>query len=70
MYYFYILYSDRKNRYYYGHSSNVELRLDRHNDGWTKSTKYGIPWKLVYKEPFSTKGEAINKGVRSKTLEK
>ncbi|MCH7613833.1 MAG: GIY-YIG nuclease family protein [Candidatus Marinimicrobia bacterium] len=43
MYYFYILYSDRKDSYYYGHSSNVELRLDRHNDGWSKSTKYGIP---------------------------
>jgi len=66
MYYFYIIYSEKSDRYYYGHSSNVDLRLDRHNNGWTKSTKSGIPWKIVYYEIFSTKGEAIKRELEVK----
>jgi len=66
MYYYYILYSEKFDRYYYGHSSNVDLRLDRHNNGWTKSTKSGIPRKIVYYETFSTKGEAIKRELEVK----
>jgi len=42
----YIIYSSSKDKYYTGSTSvGVELRLKRHNDGWTKSTKNGIPWE-------------------------
>ncbi|UBM61171.1 GIY-YIG nuclease family protein [Candidatus Sulfidibacterium hydrothermale] len=31
MYYFYILYSERTNRYYIGHTENILQRLKKHN---------------------------------------
>jgi putative endonuclease len=66
MHYFYILYSEKRDRYYYGHSSDVYIRLVRHNEGWSKSTKSGIPWKLVYYEKYSTKSEAIKRELEVK----
>jgi len=44
------LHSDKLDKFYTGHTNNLKLRLERHNDGWSRSTKAGIPWKLVYKE--------------------
>jgi putative endonuclease len=29
--------------------------------GWSRSTKAGIPWKLVYHEVFQTKSEAMKR---------
>lgn len=58
MFYTYILYSETKDRYYIGHTHNIQLRLERHNDGWSRSTKSGIPWKIVYVEEYKTKSEA------------
>ena len=66
MHYFYILYSEKRDRYYYGHSSDVDIRLVRHNEGWSKSTKSGIPWKLVYYEKYSTNSEAIKRELEVK----
>ncbi len=43
----YILYSAIWKRYYVGQTNNLEDRLKRHNKGLVKSTKGGIPWKLV-----------------------
>ncbi len=61
MHYFYILYSDKTNRYYYGSSHNVELRLILHNEGATPSTKNGRPWKIAYVEEYETKTEALKR---------
>ncbi|MBV7268105.1 GIY-YIG nuclease family protein [Winogradskyella luteola] len=58
MYCTYILYSQSKDRYYIGHSADLDDRLKRHNGGRSKSTKYGIPWKIVYTKEFATKPEA------------
>lgn len=66
MYYFYILYSERRNRYYHGHTSNIDIRLKRHNEGWTKSTKSGRPWELMYFEEYFTKSEAIKRELEVK----
>ena len=55
----YILYSDSIDRYYIGSCSNVDVRLSRHNAGATISTKSGRPWKVVYREVFNSKTEAI-----------
>ncbi|MCF7861585.1 GIY-YIG nuclease family protein [Candidatus Woesearchaeota archaeon] len=60
-YYTYILYSKTKNRYYIGSCSDLSLRLQRHNEGWTRSTKAGIPWKIVHFEPYNTKSEALKR---------
>jgi len=58
MYYTYILYSCKTDHYYIGHTHDLELRLERHNDGWSRSTKSGIPWKIIYYEEYSTKSDA------------
>ena len=60
MFQVYIIYSKSKDRYYTGYTSaGVEKRIERHNSGWSKSTKSGIPWKLKYFRTFETKSEAI-----------
>ena len=61
MWYVYIIYSESIDRYYVGSTSNIELRLERHNAGWGRYTKRGIPWVLKYKEEFETKSEAIKR---------
>ncbi|WP_372637933.1 GIY-YIG nuclease family protein [Fodinibius sp.] len=56
----YIMYSASRDQYYTGHTSvGAAKRVTRHNDEWTRSTKAGIPWELVYKKNFATKSEAI-----------
>jgi len=60
-YYAYILKSETNNKFYKGQSSNLDKRLADHNLGKTKSTKSGIPWKLVYKEKFDSRKQAIER---------
>ena len=55
----YILFSEKSSRYYVGQTSNIENRLKRHNQGNVKSTKYGIPWRLVLQIEVKTRFEAI-----------
>ena len=56
----YIISSQTKNRYYIGSTSvGPDLRLQRHNDGWTRSTKSGAPWILKYLKNFDSKSEAL-----------
>jgi putative endonuclease len=58
MYFVYILWSDHKQQKYVGLSSNPSKRLSEHNTGKTKSTKSGIPWKILYIERFDTRVDA------------
>jgi putative endonuclease len=55
----YIIQSLKDGSYYIGYAADPDLRLQRHNDGWTKSTKSKIPWRLVYTEIYDSKSEAI-----------
>jgi len=32
-----------------------------HNSGYSKSTKTGIPWSLIYSENFDTRQQAMNR---------
>ena len=57
--YVYILYSNTKDRYYIGSTSDIDERLKRHNAGATQSTKSGKPWKAVYTKQFDSKSEAL-----------
>ena len=61
MFYTYIIYSKSTDKYYVGYTHDLKIRLERHNTGWSRSTKSGIPWKLVYSEEFKTKSEAIKR---------
>ena len=57
-FYTYILRSLKDNGYYYGHTSDLEARLKKHNDGKVRSTKSRKPFVIHYLEVFSSKAEA------------
>ena len=61
MWFVYIIYSNKIDRYYVGYTDDLEWRLERHNGGWGKYTKRGVPWKLKYTESFESKTEAIKR---------
>ena len=57
----YIMESERTGRYYVGSTADVEERLTRHNQGRSKYTKSGIPWKVVYTEQCETRAQAVRR---------
>ncbi|WP_235893358.1 GIY-YIG nuclease family protein [Litoribacter populi] len=58
MAHFYILHSEKLNRYYVGACIDLERRLYEHNIGHSKYTSTGVPWKVVYTESYSDLREA------------
>ena len=61
MFYVYILFSKSTDRYYIGHTSNVNRRLEEHNhpDEFSKYTAKGIPWNLILSFEIShSRGDA------------
>jgi putative endonuclease len=67
MFYTYILYSVKIDRYYIGFSKNPEKRLkERHNKGTVKATKVGIPYELLVKKGFVKKEDAKKEELRLK----
>ena len=58
MYFVYILYSKERDRYYVGHCEDVNIRLARHNNKGVSSTKFYIPWEVVYTENFVSRNLA------------
>ena len=58
MYFVYILKSLKDGNNYVGLTSNTQNRLDYHNSGRVKSTKYRRPLILVYEESHATRQEA------------
>ena len=62
----YILYSESKDRFYIGQTDNVDSRLNYHNSGYVKSTKPGIPWKLVFTKTFPDRSFAMTEEARLK----
>ena len=59
MYYVYIIKSEKSGKFYKGITEDLKNRLKEHNSGKTKSTKSGIPWKLIYYEAFLNKIDAL-----------
>ncbi|MBW6457841.1 MAG: GIY-YIG nuclease family protein [FCB group bacterium] len=59
MYFTYILYSKTIDRYYIGYTSDLSKRLEKNNNGNSRSTRSGIPWDIVYYEEYELKTEAL-----------
>ena len=64
-YYVYVIQND-KNKIYIGQTGNLEKRLKRHNGVLpNKNSSYTSinkgSWKLVYKEHFGSRGEAVKR---------
>ena len=57
----YIIYSKKIDRYYTGVTDDIEWRLERHNQGWGRYTKRGIPWVVVHTEDYNTKSKALKR---------
>ena len=60
-YYTYILKSKIKDKYYIGSCHDLNLRLELHNSGNSRSTKAFLPWEVIYFEEFETKSDAIKR---------
>lgn len=57
------------NTYYTGYSNDVKKRIQKHNSGkGAKYTKTRLPVRLVYKETFSSKSEAMRNECKIKKL--
>jgi putative endonuclease len=67
MYHTYVLRSQRTNRRYVGHCTDLPRRLNEHNTGQSKATRHGAPWTLIHTESFETKSEAVNRELYFKT---
>ncbi len=58
-FYVYILFSERKNRFYVGYTGDtLNERIRKHNSNHKGFTGGIGDWKLVYKEPFYKKEDA------------
>jgi len=66
-YYVYVLKSEKDNMYYVGYTKNLIKRLEEHNSGLVKSTKYRIPFKLVYWEGCLNQQDATKREKYLKT---
>ncbi|WP_373398848.1 GIY-YIG nuclease family protein [Algoriphagus halophilus] len=60
-YYTYIIQSLKDQSFYIGYSKDPEARLVKHNGHHKGYTSRKQPWKLVWKEKFSSKSEAFEK---------
>ena len=66
MYYCYILYSEKLDKYYIGSTANIEGRIQRHNSSNKGFTSTGKPWKLMYYEEFEEKKAAMQREIELK----
>ena len=70
MFYVYILYSEKFDKFYIGQTADFDNRLQRHNKGYEKATSPYIPWEmLLYLEKNSRK-EAMELEKKLKNLSK
>ncbi len=61
MYVVYVLESLKDNKYYIGQTSDLNRRIQEHNQGRVRWTKAHRPWKVLYCEEFENRTEAIRR---------
>ena len=66
MFYCYILYSQKLDKFYIGSTGDVEGRLQRHNSSNKGFTSTGKPWELKYYEAFEEKSDAMKREAQLK----
>ena len=66
-YQIYILFSETKNRFYIGFTSNLLERIIRHNQKSKGFTGNVDDWKVVYTENYNTKEEAQQRELKIKS---
>jgi putative endonuclease len=64
--YTYILYSKSAERFYTGSCDDLAKRFERHNSAHVPSTKYGVPWALIWYQDCESRSEARRLEMRIK----
>ena len=67
MYYVYVIYSPSIKKKYVGQTKNISKRLKEHLSAESFWTKRANDWKLIYKETYKTRSEAISREKYLKT---
>lgn len=70
IFFVYILYSKKFDKYYIGQTKNVRNRLNRHNAGFEKATAPYRPWEVVWKTTKPTRAETVVLEKKLKNLSK
>ena len=61
MYYVYVLISKKDRKLYIGYTDDLKRRIKLHNDGKVESTRFRIPFELVYCEASKNKSDAVRR---------
>jgi putative endonuclease len=61
IYFVYVLQSEKDKNIYIGITDDLERRLKQHNAGRNLSTKYRIPFELIYSEECRNRTDARNR---------
>ena len=66
MFIVYVLQSKKDSSFYIGLTSDIKMRFDEHNKGFSKSTKHKRPWVLIYCEIYRTRKDAAERELKLK----
>ena len=58
-YWVYILYSESTNNFYKGQTVDLKERITRHNSGFEKATRHGVPWQLIWSTEKPDRSSAV-----------
>ncbi|MCX2583118.1 GIY-YIG nuclease family protein [Pedobacter sp. MR22-3] len=61
MFYAYILYSQTRNKYYVGSTSNLKARIIKHNTNHPGFTGHTGDWQIVWVQSFTEKSDAAKR---------
>jgi len=67
MYYVYVLKSKKDGNFYVGYTGNLRKRLTEHSDGNVRSTRYRLPFEMVYYEASRNNTDALHREKYLKT---
>ena len=60
-FYFYILYSNSIDKFYIGHTSDIQERIRKHNSNHKGFTGHKNDWQLVCFEEYDSKSKAYER---------
>lgn len=58
MHYVYVIQSETFKSLYFGITEDLNKRLQDHNSGKVRSTRFGKPWRYIYIEGYRSKADA------------
>ena len=61
MFFTYILWSESLQKFYVGHTRQLDFRVEYHNRGSVRFTRAGVPWTLAHSERFPSRSAAMRR---------